>query len=83
MTLNHNCGCFSTVAGIAGNGFALRRQGLRMRSLSVLPNFCKYKLIFKFSLMPCLRKTIVSRCLFFLFTKILKIIVKKYCLYQY
>jgi len=20
MTLNHNCGCFSTVAGIAGNG---------------------------------------------------------------
>ena len=21
MTLNHNCGCFSTVAGIAGNYF--------------------------------------------------------------
>lgn len=23
MTLNHNCGCFSTVAGIAGNVFGL------------------------------------------------------------
>ena len=28
MTLNHNCGCFSTVAGIAGNGIKLKADRL-------------------------------------------------------
>ena len=33
MTLNHNCGCFSGVGGIAGNGFGLGEVAVTKSSI--------------------------------------------------
>ncbi len=38
MTLNHNCGCFSGVGGIAGNVKALAKAGNSSTSVQLLTN---------------------------------------------
>ena len=61
MTLNHNCGCFSTVAGIAGNVPWLYFSSGKVKNyLSVMPKVYKYTLIFDLRPKPLLNKTTVN-----------------------